>query len=204
MAEISFKEIEKHVLDDAVAIVATLGMTTPLLDPMAVHKFGEGKHEAAAFLRATLSRHVILVAARLHAEKGFGQTGATASIDSYIYYAERDGVLLSTQADEFRSGRQRMIAKLEQNGIPFSHLVTFRNSELAHSILRKRPFDNRLMSLPIWDFAYETYELVLAIEGVVSGAAKLDLRFHEWQTRGVAFWDIENEIGDLILGGGVT
>ncbi len=192
------KDIEKHVVDDAVELVATLGVATPLLSPWA-HEDSEEKRRVSQFLRATLSRHVILVATRLHALKGTGRTGETASIESYLHYAEMEFVLTSKQADEFRIQRKGIIVKLEREGIPYADLLTFRNSELAHSLHRSTPFTNGLASLPIWDFAYDTYELVLKIECAASGTGILEKKFHEWQNHGAAFWSIPEDSSDYSL-----
>ena len=193
-----FKEIEKHVIDDAVELVATLGVATPLIRPLA-YEVDEERQKVARFLRATLSRHVILVATRLHAPKGTGPTGETASINSYLYYAEAEDALTSAQADEFRSKRKAVVAKLEREGIPFADLLTFRHSELAHSLHRTLPFENQLNSLPIWDFSYDTYELVLAIERGASGTSTLERKFHEWQDRGNTFWSVTEDNSDYTL-----
>jgi hypothetical protein len=184
---ISLKDIEKHVLDDAVELIATVGVANPLLHTTLVYELEGSNREVALFLRATLSRHAILVATRLHALKQTGPTGETASIESYLHYAEIEGVLSTTQAGVFRSKRKDIIQKLEAAGIPFSDLMIFRTAELAHS-LHRSPMANKLASLPIWDFAHETYELVLRIEKTVSGTAVLEKKFQEWLDRGREFW----------------
>jgi hypothetical protein len=184
----TFKDIEKHVLDDAVELIATIGVANPLMHTMRIGEFGDAKLAIALFLRTTLSRHVILVTARLHEPKKRGRTGETASIESYLHYAEAEGALSTVQADAFRSARQDIIQKLEADGIPFAELMSFRNAELAHSLHRSLPMANRLVSLPIWDFAHNTYELVVKIEKAVSGTAKLDAKFQEWLDRGLEFW----------------
>jgi hypothetical protein len=185
---VSLKDIEKHVLDDAIELIATIGIANPLMHTTRIYELDQAYFPVALFLRSTLSRHVILVAMRLHALRGTGITGEAASIDSYLHYAEIEGSLLPAQADAFRSSRQQIIRNLEVEGITFSELAIFRNAELAHSLHPSKPMTNKLVSLPIWDFAYNTYELVLKIEKVVSGRAVLDAKFQEWLDCGLAFW----------------
>ena len=117
-----------------------------------------------------------------------GKTGDTASIDSYLHYAEAEGLLSAKEAAAFRSKRQTIIVKLEAAGIGFSELMSFRNAELAHSLHCPTPLTNKLLSLTIWDFASETFELVRAIEKAVSGTGRLDEEFQNWLDRGRAFW----------------
>jgi hypothetical protein len=185
---VTLKDIERHVLDDALELIATIGLANPLMNTMRIFELEDPYLAPALFLRTTLSRHVVLVTTRLHALRGIGNTGETASIESYLHYAEVEGALLTAQADIFRSNRQDMILKLEADGIPFAELTNFRNAELAHSLHRSLPSTNKLVSLPIWDFAHNTYELVLKIEKAVSGTAKLDTKFQEWLDYGLAFW----------------
>ena len=190
----SLKDIEKHVLDDAVELIATVGVANPLMHTTLVLELDGSDREVALFLRALLSRHIILVAMRLHARKETGRTGETASIESYLHYAEAEGALPATQANAFRAKRQDIMRKLEAAGIKFSELISFRNAELAHSLHLSAPLDNRLASLTVYDFAYDTYELVLKIEKAVSGTSGLEGKFQEWLDRGRAFWPEDNGI----------
>lgn len=189
----AFTDIEKHVLDDAVELIASVGVANPLMHTTLVYRMQGDQQKVALFLRATLSRHVVLVATRLHALKEAGKTGETASIDSYLYYAEAEGLLSATEAGAFRLKREAIIGKLEADGIKFSELTTFRNAELAHSLHCSPPLANKLLSLPIWDFAHLTFELVLAIEKSVSGSGKLDREFQDWLDRGRGFWPESDE-----------
>jgi hypothetical protein len=169
------KDIEKHVLDDAVELIATIGVANPIVFTPLIHEMEGARRDVAVFLRGVLSRHVILVATRLHAPRGVGGTGETASIESYLHYAELEGRISTSQATEFRSQRQAIIAKLESDGIKFfPDLTSFRNAELAHSLLPSAPLTNPLLSFPIFDFADETHKLVLNIEKAVSGTGKLN------------------------------
>ncbi|HUC49517.1 MAG TPA: hypothetical protein VMA30_09035 [Xanthobacteraceae bacterium] len=187
----TLKDIEQHVLDDAAELIASIGVATPLTATTRVFELQGDQQKVALFLRATLCRHVILVTLRLHARADTGRTGETASIESYVQYAEREGRISATQAAEFRTERKAIIAKIERDGIKFSELVDFRNSELAHSLHCPQPLTNKLPTLPIWDFAYDTYELVLRIEMAVSGTGRLKNYFHEWLNRGNLFWPQE-------------
>jgi hypothetical protein len=187
------KDIEKHVLDDAIELIASVGLGNPLMHTTVLFQMQGDQQKVALFLRGLLSRHVVLVLTRLHALTQVGKTGDTASIDSYLYYAEAEALLSAEEAAAFRSKRQAVIAKLESAGISFSELMTFRNAELAHSLHCPTPLANKLLSLPIWDFASDTFELVRAIEKVVSGTGRLDTEFQDWLDRGRAFWPESEE-----------
>jgi hypothetical protein len=184
----NFKELEKHVLDDAIELIASVGVGNPLMHTTRLHEMAGTDKEVAIFLRSVLGRHVVLVLTRLHALKGPGPTGETASIDSYLDHAETEGRLPAAKGDEFRYQRRQIIARLEKNGIKFSELRDFRNVELAHSLHPWKPLTNKLLSLPIWDFASDTFELVRAIERAVSGTGRLDREFQDWLDRGRCFW----------------
>jgi hypothetical protein len=132
----ALSDIEKHVLDDAVELIASVGIANPLMHTTLLYEMQGDEQKVALFLRATLGRHVVLVLTRLHASKGRGKTGETASIDSYLHYAEAQCSLSAIEAATFRSKRQAIIEKLEADGIKLSELVSFRNAELAHSLHR--------------------------------------------------------------------
>jgi hypothetical protein len=185
----NLKDIERHVLDDVAELIATIGVANPIVCTTLISEMEGARREVVVFLRGVLSRHVILVATRLHALKGAGGTGETASIESYVHYAELEGRISTSQANEFRSQRQAIIAKLEKDGIKFSaDLYSFRNAELAHSLHPSAPLTNPLLSLPVFDFADATYQLVLKIEKSVSGNGKLNNSFQAWFVRGNEFW----------------
>ena len=97
-------------------------------------------------------------------------------------------MLSAAEANSFRSKSLAIIGRLEAAGIPLSELISFRDAELAHSLHPPTPLTNNLLSLPIWDFASDTFELVRAIEWAVSGTGKLDNEFQDWLDRGRAFW----------------
>lgn len=189
----SLGHIEKHVLDDAVELIASVGIGNPLMHTTLLYELQGDEREVALFLRGILGRHVVLVVTRLHAVKGVGRTGETASIDSYLCYAEAEGSLSTIEADAFRSRRKEIIGKLEAAGISLPELLSFRNAELAHSLHCPTPLTNKLLSLPIWDFASDTFELVRAIERAVSGTGRLDKEFQDWLDRGRAFWPKSEE-----------
>jgi hypothetical protein len=60
------KDIEKHVLDDAVELIASVGLANPLLHIMLLFQMEGDAKKLASFLRALLGQHVILVVTRLH------------------------------------------------------------------------------------------------------------------------------------------
>jgi hypothetical protein len=126
----ALSDIEKHVLDDAVELIASVGIANPLMHTTLLYEMQGDEQKVALFLRATLGL------TRLHASKGRGKTRETASIDSYLHYAEAQCSLSAIEAATFRSKRQAIIEKLEADGIKLSELVSFRNAELAHSLHR--------------------------------------------------------------------
>jgi len=185
---VTLSDIERHVIDDAIELIATVGVGNPLMHTHAIHAMHSDRQRVALFLRQTLGRQAILIGTRLHAPKGSGKTGETASIESYIHYAETENVLSTADANGFRALRKAIVEKLERDGIKISELVDYRHSELAHSLHSRVALTNKLASLPIWDFADETFKLVLKIERAVSGKARLDAEFQDWLDRGLAFW----------------
>ncbi len=122
----SLKDVEKHVLDDAVELIASVGLGNPLIHSRAIPTMQGDRQTVALFLRGLLARQVILVATRLHEPKHKGSTGETASIGGYIYYAEAEGRLTTAAADAFRCKQQEIIRKLQANGIAPSELKNFR------------------------------------------------------------------------------
>lgn len=60
------KGIEKHVLDDAVELIASVGLANPLMHIMLLFQMEGDAKKLASFLRALLGQHVILVVTRLH------------------------------------------------------------------------------------------------------------------------------------------
>ena len=190
----TLKEIEKHVLDDAVELIAAVGLGSPLMHTTALYKMEGHRRETALFLRGLFGRHVILVATRLYARKGTGPIGETASIDSYICHAETEGFLSVADADAFRSEQKAVAEKLERDGITLEELRIFRHSEIAHSLQPIIPFTNKLVSLPVWDLADATFELVRKIESAVSGTQRLNKEFQDWLDRGRAFWPESQEL----------
>lgn len=65
----TFQAARKHVLDDTVELVRTLGMATPLAGaPL------EESQGVERYFRSLLARHVILVVLRLHEQPTTGRT----------------------------------------------------------------------------------------------------------------------------------
>jgi hypothetical protein len=192
--------LQKHIVDDASELIATLGIATPLLNPTIIAAVDSEKREVAIFLRALLARHVVLVLTRLHAKAGAGQTGITASIDSYIEEERERGRLSDSDANIFLDRRTQIVKKMETQGVPYIDLYKFRNAEIAHSIQPNELLTNKLPSLAIWDLAYDTYELVFDLEKKLGSAvAELDGKFHLWLDRGRTFWPSENDTSSFEL-----
>lgn len=179
--------IRKHVLDDAVELAGTTGIATPLM----YGELDETDQPVPRFLLGVLARNVVLVVLRLHETPSKGKTGKTASIPALLELAVRGKTLELKDANVFKKRLGDLKANLERRGLKFSDLKAFRHAELAHSLHRtpSAPIDQ----WPVWEFAHDTYELVLDLDGKLAKrgspvTANLDRAFHEWRDFGEAFW----------------
>jgi len=152
----------------------------------------DGNHSAVRrFLRETLARHVVLVVLRLYDRRGQGPSGETASVPVLLEYAVRSRKLETKEAAVFTKRLESLKADLEGKKLKFSELRAFRNAELAHSLHRTPSPTIGLW--PVWEFAHDTYELVLDLDSelVKRGASEitsLDRTFDDWRDFGEAFW----------------
>jgi hypothetical protein len=155
----SFEEIRKHVLDDAVELVRITGLVAPMVDTSL------DPDTTFFFLRSVLFRSATLTVCRLHDPPCWkGQTGATASIEALLNIASSDNRLLPSEARDFDARREALKVKLTNDGVSYEEdLIAFPNAELAHSLHRHSPAEP-LMFRPIWNFAHDTFELVIDIE----------------------------------------
>lgn len=188
----TLKSIEQHVLEDAAELISCIGVVNPLSHTTLVIQMQGERQRVAEFLRAILSRQIILISTRLHGRIEVRKKTEVASIESYLHYAELEGRLSAEHVVIFRSVRQTIITKLDLAGIRYDELLDFRHSELAHSLHRANPLKNRLNSRPIFDFAHDTLRLVASIETAVSRSARLDGLYQEWLDRGTSFWSAES------------
>lgn len=183
----TLNEFRRHILDDAGELAQTTGIATPLMNN---DLDGEGQR-VARFLRASLSRHTALVVLRLYDPPGDGRTGPTASITAALNAAASEGILRTCEIDEFKERMCGLKDDLEARGVRFIDLRSFRNAELAHSLHRNT--SPPIPHWPIWEFAHDTFELVLDLDNefVRRGApniVNLDQAFDEWRDLGEAFW----------------
>jgi hypothetical protein len=125
---VTVDDLRKHVLDDAVELMETFGIVTPLVTTTKIAT------PAQLLLRRLLTRHVILVLTRLHAKAGKGQTGITASIDGVLEAVAKASQLSPTEVDRFKMRRAGLQKDMEPDGVSFADIHLFRTTELAHSL----------------------------------------------------------------------
>jgi len=184
-------DLRKHVLDDAVELMETLGIVTPSVTTAA-----NINAPAQLLLRRLLTRHVLLVLTRLHANAGKGQTGITASIDSVLEAAANASRLTPAEIDRFKARRNALKKDMEPDGVSFADIQLFRTTELAHSLHAPGANSVGLSWYVIDEFARGTYELVKDIESVLMKAGAPDIRAlpadkcDEWVAHGQALWQV--------------
>jgi len=189
--EDTLSDLRRHVLDDAVELLETLGVVEPLATSANVVSPGH------LLLRRLLTRHVLLVLTRLHARKGKGPSGLTASIDG-VLEAAQVSQLSRAQVDSFGNRREALKAETEREGVWFEDIHFFRTTELAHSIHAPGSMRAKLPWNVIYPFATGTYDLVREIESaLVSAGAPVicDLppsttKCDEWAANGRDLWRI--------------
>ena len=184
----SVDDLRKHVLDDAVELMETVGIVTPLVTTANISA------PAQLLLRRLLSRHVILVLTRLHAKAGKGQTGITASIDGVLEAAAKASELSPAEVGGFKIRRAALQKDMEPDGVSFADIHIFRNAELAHSLHAPAANFAGLSWYVIDTFARGTYELVRDIESALIKGGAPNIRAlpadkcDEWVTHGRALW----------------
>src|SRR3990172_8214146 len=154
-------DIRRHVLDDAQEIAAVAGLVTPLLET----DFDETEFAVERFLRQFMCRYLPLILTRLYASpQKNGRTGHTACISALLDTARDAGNLSARDYERFVLVSVTSKRDLEQREVPFSDLMEFRNSELAHSLHRHSQAKLGLAVPPVLAFAIETVQLVKAID----------------------------------------
>jgi hypothetical protein len=161
-------DLRDHLLDDAIELMQTLAIVTPLTTT------ANPETPVQSVLRRLLSRHVILVLTRMHAEAGTGPSGITASIDG-VLEAAANTLLSAAQIDHFKTRRVALQKDMEPDGVSFMDIYLFRNTELAHSLHPHSTNRRGLSWNVINSFAEGTYKLVQDVEAelVKSGAPVL-------------------------------
>src|SRR5579863_324516 len=154
-------DLRKHVLDDAMELMETLGIVTPSVTTAKITA------PAQLLLRRLLTRHVLLVLTRLHANAGKGQTGITASIDGVLEAVANASQLTTTEIDSFKTRRDGLKKDMEPDGVSFADIQLFRTTELAHSLHAPGANSVGICWYVIDNFARGTYELVRDIESAL-------------------------------------
>lgn len=184
-------DLRSHLLDDAVELMETLGIVTPLVTTVNV------KTPAQLLLRRLLTRHVILVLTRMHARAGTGRSGITASIDGVLEAAAKASMLSVAEIEKFKTQCAALQKDMEPDGVSFADINLFRNSELAHSLHAHSANRSGLSWYVIHAFADGTYKLVQDIEAELVRAGAPTLRalpadkWDEWVDHGRALWKCE-------------
>lgn len=190
-------EFRVRILDDAVELIATLHLLMPLLDDEEFEKIIVISPEPAVkFLRDLLLRNVALVVYRLHDKVGSGPQGETASIAGWLGAIRNSShrYLEDSEIECFQARLNTLTQDLEAKDSGYSQLKSLRHCELAHSIVPRSPGKPLSITFQaVAELAYETYELLIAIEDALSsgGSPKLvslDAIFNEWHVRGPLFW----------------
>ena len=151
--------------------------------------------QAALFLRMQLTRQVILILTRLNALPHSGRTGETASILALLKEASSANILTQAAIQTYLGELTKMKEDISKQGTSFEDLVTFRNSELAHSLHNVRVIPNGLSYFVVSQFADATVKLVNSIEAeLVSGgcdAIVADINDFDdhWSKCGSEFWE---------------
>jgi hypothetical protein len=184
-------DLRNHVLDDAIELMETLGVVTPLVTTAHV------KTPAQLLLRRLLARHVILVLTRMHASAGTGRSGITASIDGVLEATAKTSLLSVAEINQFKTRRAALQKDMEPDGVSFADINLFRNTELAHSLHPHSANRSGLSWYVIHAFADGTYKLVQDMEDglIKAGAAELRTlptdKWEEWVAHGRALWKCE-------------
>jgi hypothetical protein len=184
-------DLRNHVLDDAVELMETLGIVTPLVTTATITA------PAHLLLRRLLARHVILVLTRLHAPAGTGRSGITASINGVLDAAAKTSLLSTAEVDAFKTRRAALQKGMEPDGVSFADITLFRNTELAHSLHAHSASRSGLSWYVIHAFAEGTYGLVQELEAMLIKAGAPALRplptdkWDEWVDHGRTLWKCE-------------
>ncbi|NNM55737.1 hypothetical protein [Acidocella sp.] len=185
---VTLDELRKHVLEDAVELIETLGIVEPLVTN------GRELEPVPHLLRRLLTRHIILVSMRLHENDCSGKTGHTASIDSVLKFASQKAALSTAGISKFRKDQDKIKNSVEVEGFKFADLRSFRTAELAHSLHPHTPLSTGVGWHVIHQFASGTYNLVKEIEIalIAAGASHIQLlsadAYDHWATKGELFW----------------
>lgn len=182
-------DLRKHMLDDAIELMETLGMVDPLAQradlPTPAHRF----------LRRILAQHATLIFTRLHSKAGKGRTGITASIDGVLEAAKQSPLFNPAEIAIFQDRREKLLNEMPADGVSIKQLNSFRNAELAHSLHPYQP----IQPFPIYvlhTFGDQTYEVVSDIENTLIKCGASTIRtlprdkYNEWSSYAQALWKL--------------
>jgi hypothetical protein len=158
----SVNDLRKHVFDDAMDLAAITGMLVPIVEV----DFGRGVEaelHPVRFIRQQLMLSFALIVTRMHDDSPDGKTGTTASIKALLLSAAEAGRISKELCASYLEALQNLRAAYDQQGGNFEELRRFRHAELAHSLHPRAPLE-RLLLMPLWDLAHETFELVASLE----------------------------------------
>jgi hypothetical protein len=186
--------IRRHVLDDTWELIKAKNVVEPLISSPSLNWIKANAQQAAHFLRMQLTRQVILILTRLNALPNSGRTGETASILAVLNEASAARIITQAAAQIYLDKLSKMKENISKQGTSFEDLVTFRNSELAHSLHNVKVIPNGLSYFVISQFAEDTIELVGSLEAdlVSHGCPAIIASIREfdghWSKCGSEFW----------------
>ncbi|MGO9721217.1 MAG: hypothetical protein ACLPOA_11665, partial [Methylocella sp.] len=185
----SVNDLRKHVLDDAVELMETLGMVDPLA------RRSDLPTPALRFLRRVLAKYATLVFTRLHTKAGRGPTGITASIDGVLEAAKQSPSFNPAEIVTFQDRREKLLDEMPAYGVSLEQLNLFRNAELAHSLHPHQPIQPFAMHV-LHTFGDKTYELVRDVESALIKCGAPDIqtlptdKYDEWFAHAQALWQL--------------
>jgi hypothetical protein len=104
-------DLRKHVLDDTIELVETIGVVRPLV-------MGNIVDPTIKFLRRVLAHHVVFVLCRLYDQANTtGRTGVTASINGLLAMEKSPGSLTPDHIEELRTKSEELKNAYENAGI---------------------------------------------------------------------------------------
>jgi hypothetical protein len=187
--------IRRHVLDDTWELIKAKNVVEPLISSPSLGWMKANAQQAALFLRMQLSRQVILILTRLNALPNSGRTGEIASILAVLNEASSANIITQAAMQTYLDELSEMKQNISKQGTAFEDLVTFRNSELAHSLHNVKAVPNGLSYFVISQFADDTIKLVNSIEAhlvrcgcpaIVANISEFD---GHWSKCGSEFWE---------------
>lgn len=171
----SVNELRKHVLDDALEMMETVGVVRPLVTANIAAP-------TRLFLRRVLTRHVVMVLCRLYEKANTtGPRGVTASINGLLDAMGKSTQFASDDIDKLKTRSENLKKTYESACGTFDKLTFFRNTELAHSLQPHNQTTPELQWHPLEEFAQGTFDLVWTIESTLKSAELIE--------RGRSFWE---------------